>query len=92
MSDKPNPTPVNPTGLPIREDSSIEVGEIPGHPGEFEIVSVKPIFRPPEKISDPIKPYWIWIWIVVVVVVVVAWAFLFWYFSNHQAPYAAPLR
>ncbi|HET6622593.1 MAG TPA: hypothetical protein VFG56_01525 [Candidatus Saccharimonadales bacterium] len=52
----------------------------------------RPIHRPPELISEPVKGYWTYIWIVVIVVVILAWAFLFGYFSNHQAPYAAPLR
>jgi hypothetical protein len=52
----------------------------------------EPIYRPPEKISEPVKPYWVWIWIAVVIVILLAWAFLFWYFSNHQAPYAAPIH
>jgi hypothetical protein len=52
----------------------------------------EPIYRPPEKISEPIKSHWVWIWLVVIALVVIAWAFLFWYFSNHQAPYAAPIR
>jgi hypothetical protein len=53
--------------------------------------SGEPIFRPPEIISQPIKSYWKWIWIAVVALVIIAWAFLFWYFSNHQAPYSAPI-
>lgn len=51
----------------------------------------EPIFRPDEKISEPVKSYWKWIWLVVVVAVIVAWVFLHWYFSNHQAPYSAPI-
>lgn len=52
----------------------------------------EPIFRPPELLSQPIKRHWAWVWVVVVVLVVLVWLFLFVYFSNHQAPYAAPIR
>lgn len=52
----------------------------------------QPIFRPPELLSQPIKHYWLWIWVMVVVLVILAWLLLFGYFSNHQAPYSAPLR
>lgn len=52
----------------------------------------EPIFRPAEKITEPVKPQWKWIWLVIVVIVILAWAFLYWYFQNHQAPYSAPIR
>lgn len=51
-----------------------------------------PIYRPEEKITERVKPHWKWIWLTVVVLVVLAWIFLYWYFSNHQAPYAAPIH
>lgn len=79
------------SNLPIREDSAVEVADNP-ETGRPEIVSVKPIYRPPEKMSEPVKHYWTWIWITVIVLAVLAWIFLFWYFSNHQAPYSAPLQ
>ncbi len=54
--------------------------------------SGQPIFRPPEKKSQPIKPRWVWIWLVIVVLVLLVWVYLFWYFSFTQAPFAAPIR
>lgn len=79
------------SGTPIREDSAVEVA-INNETGLPEVVSVKPIFRPPELKSEPVKPYWKWIWITVIILVILAWVFLYGYFSNHQAPYSAPLR
>lgn len=78
------------TGTPIREDSAVEV-EINRETGRPEIVSVKPIYRPPELMSEPIKRHWLWIWLIVIALVVLAWAFLYGYFSTHQAPYSAPI-
>jgi hypothetical protein len=78
-------------GLPIREDTAVEVVNDP-KTGRPEIVSVKPIYRPPELKSKPIKPRWFWIWLTVIAIVVLAWLILYWYFSNHTAPYSAPLR
>lgn len=51
----------------------------------------EPIYRPPEKISEPVKPYWIYIWIAVVLLAIAAIIFLHWYYTGHQAPYAAPI-
>lgn len=52
----------------------------------------QPIFRPEEKITEPVKSYWKWIWFIVIVLVVLVWLFLFNYFLTHQAPYAAPIN
>lgn len=73
--------------LPISEDSAIELT----NSTKPEIESVKPIYRPREKFSEPIKPHWVWVWIIVVVLVVLAWVVLFSYFSSHHAPHSAPL-
>jgi hypothetical protein len=54
--------------------------------------SGQPIFRPPEKKSEPIKNYWAWIWIITIALAVLAWIFLYQYFSSHHAPYSAPLK
>lgn len=50
------------------------------------------VYRPTEKMSEPIGRHWKWIWLIVVVLVILAWAFLYWYFQNHHAPYSAPLN
>lgn len=76
---------------PIREDASVDI-ETSRQTGRPEIESVKPIYRPPEKFSEPVRPYFKWIWLAAVVLVILAWIFLFWYFSTHHAPYSAPLR
>lgn len=78
------------TDLPIREDSAVEVS-VNAETGQPEIVSVKPIFRPAEKKSAPVKSHWKWIWIIIILLVVLAWVFLFSYFQTHQAPYSAPI-
>ncbi|HEX7368227.1 MAG TPA: hypothetical protein VF261_01055 [Candidatus Saccharimonadales bacterium] len=85
-----NPTGWNKPEPSIEEDSSVQITS--GSSGKPEIESVKPIFRPPEKFSEPIKPYWKWIWLTVIVLVVLAWIFLFWYFNHHHAPFSAPLH
>ena len=77
--------------LPIRQDAIIETSAVPGEPEKLQIEAIKPVYHPAEIISEPIKSYWVWVWIIVVLVVVIAWAILFWYFSNHQAPYSAPI-
>lgn len=76
---------------PIREDSAVEVA-FNKETNQPEVISVKPIYRPTEKMSEPVKPYWKWIWLIVIVLAVLAWIFLYVHFSNHQAPYAAPLK
>lgn len=88
--DRQNPMGWNRPEPPVEEDSSVQI--VQDSSGRPEIESVKPIFRPPEKFSEPIKTYWKWIWLVIVILVVLAWIFLFWYFSNHHAPYSAPLQ
>ncbi|MEO6761816.1 MAG: hypothetical protein ABI220_05650 [Candidatus Saccharimonadales bacterium] len=79
-------------GLPIKQDTAVEISPTKEDPNKLEISAVKPIFHPPEIISEPIKRYWIWIWIVVIVLTIIAWAFLYAYFSSHQAPHSAPIR
>lgn len=74
--------------IPIEEDVSVRTAVVDG---KEEIESVKPIWRPEERLSTPVKSYWKWIWLVIVILVIIAWIFLFWYFSNHQAPYSAPI-
>lgn len=52
----------------------------------------QPIYRPPEKITEPVKPFWKWIWLAVIILIILLWVFLYGYFSHHQTPYSAPLR
>lgn len=91
MDGRHNNTRGQQPGAPIREDSAVEVA-IDSETGRPEIVSVKPIYRPPELKSKPVKPHWFWIWLTVIAIVVLAWIFLYGYFSTHQAPYSAPLK
>jgi hypothetical protein len=86
--DGQKPAGSNHSDLPIRQDAAVEL-DVSNNP---EIESVKPIFRPAEKMSEPIKSYWKWVWLVIVLLVIIVWAVLFIYFSNHHAPFSAPLR
>ncbi len=87
MNERQNSTNHAHSNLPINEDTSVET-TIDAEP---KIGSIKPVYRPPEKFSEPVKPYFKWIWLAIVVLVILAWIFLFWYFSAHHAPSSAPL-
>jgi hypothetical protein len=76
-------------GDPIDNDTVIQVAR--DEAGNPRVDSIKAVWRPAEEMSKPIKPHWLWVWVAIIVLTVLAWIFLFWYFTSHQAPYAAPI-